>query len=271
MKDALTEAMDADGLKRVLERILDGSIRCVSVDTPVPSQFSHEILNANPYAYLDDAPLEERRARAVEMRRSLPETVVADMGRLDPAAIAEVRAEVWPDVRNAEELHDVLESLVALPDAGAVGAYGPWPANDADEDSPDFAYLGNSIRESLAAWREYLDELVAQQRIGLAEVSGRSYWVTAEKAKTVSQIFPEIRFTTAPAVVAGVAPSKEDALRAPFEPAAFRDCLASPWAKSTKRCCGLRRAARSCGDSFRHWARAKPSGATAGCWRASIV
>ena len=59
----------------------------------MPSQFSHEILNANPYAYLDDAPLEERRARAVEMRRVLPDTVVSDIGRLDPAAIAEVREE----------------------------------------------------------------------------------------------------------------------------------------------------------------------------------
>ncbi|MGB2605855.1 MAG: helicase-related protein, partial [Candidatus Sulfotelmatobacter sp.] len=67
MKDVLTEAMDIDGLKSVLSGLADGRIRCVAVDTPVPSQFSHEILNANPYAYLDDAPLEERRARAVQM------------------------------------------------------------------------------------------------------------------------------------------------------------------------------------------------------------
>ena len=93
MKDALTEAMDIDGLKQVLAKILDGTIRCVAVDTPVPSQFSHEILNANPFAYLDDAPLEERRARAVEMRRMLPEAVLSEVGRLDPAAIAEVREE----------------------------------------------------------------------------------------------------------------------------------------------------------------------------------
>jgi len=72
MKDVLTEAMDIDGLKRVLREMNEGRIRCIAVDTPVPSQFSHEILNANPYAYLDDAPLEERRARAVEMRRILP-------------------------------------------------------------------------------------------------------------------------------------------------------------------------------------------------------
>ena len=116
MKDALTEAMDIEGLKNVLDEIASGKIRCIAVDTPVPSQFSHEILNANPYAYLDDAPLEERRARAVEMRRMLPESVLSEIGRLDPAAIAEVREEAWPDVRDADELHDVLLNLIAIPE-----------------------------------------------------------------------------------------------------------------------------------------------------------
>ena len=82
----------------------------------MPSQFSHEILNANPYAYLDDAPLEERRARAVEMRRILPESVLEEVGKLDPAAIAQVRDEAWPDVRDADELHDVLHTLIAFPE-----------------------------------------------------------------------------------------------------------------------------------------------------------
>ena len=80
MKDVLTEAMDIDGLRRVLDGIRSGAIRTLAVDTPVPSQFSHEILNANPYAYLDDAPLEERRARAVQMRRVLPEAVLKEVG-----------------------------------------------------------------------------------------------------------------------------------------------------------------------------------------------
>src|SRR5437868_11961647 len=114
MKDVLTEAMDIDGLKFVLSGLADGRIRCVDVDTPVPSQFSHEILNANPYAYLDDAPLEERRARAVQMRRILPESVLEEVGKLDPEAIAQVRQEAWPDVRDADELHDVLYTLIAL-------------------------------------------------------------------------------------------------------------------------------------------------------------
>ena len=96
----------------------------------MPSQFSHEILNANPYAYLDDAPLEERRARAVEMRRILPEAVLKEVGRLDPAAIAQVREEAWPDVRDADELHDVLHTLVAV--AGGL----PGPAASLAETCP---------------------------------------------------------------------------------------------------------------------------------------
>src|SRR5208283_1197706 len=116
MKDVLTEAMDIDGLRSVLTGIRDGSIRCIAVDTPVPSQFSHEILNANPYAFLDDAPLEERRARAVQMRRVLPEAVLNEVGRLDQSAIALVREEARPDVRDADELHDALQTLVALPE-----------------------------------------------------------------------------------------------------------------------------------------------------------
>src|ERR1700719_849650 len=115
MKDVLTEAMDLEGLKSLLRGIASGKIRVIAVDTPVPSQFSHEILNANPYAYLDDAPLEERRARAVNMRRVLPESVLEEVGGLDPGAIAQVRDEAWPDVRDADELHDVLHTLVALP------------------------------------------------------------------------------------------------------------------------------------------------------------
>src|SRR5437879_4105300 len=115
MKDVLTEAMDVEGLECVLHDMASGRIKCLAVDTPVSSQFSHEILNANPYAYLDDAPLEERRARAVEMRRVLPDAVLGEIGRLDPAAIAEVCDEAWPGARDAEELPDELLTLIGLP------------------------------------------------------------------------------------------------------------------------------------------------------------
>jgi ATP-dependent Lhr-like helicase len=115
IRDCLTEAMDIDGLTAVLHRIASGDLRCVAVDTPAPSAFCHEILNANPYAYLDDAPLEERRARAVEMRRALPPELARELGALDPDAIAEVAAEAWPVVRDADELHDALLTLLWMP------------------------------------------------------------------------------------------------------------------------------------------------------------
>jgi ATP-dependent Lhr-like helicase len=106
VRDCLEEAMDLPGLIAVLERIHRGELRCVSRDTPEPSVFAHEILNARPYAFLDDAPLEERRAHAVQTRRA------GDPGDahavLDADAIARVRDEVRPDPRDADELHDAL-------------------------------------------------------------------------------------------------------------------------------------------------------------------
>src|SRR5882762_7364837 len=152
MKDVLTEAMDIEGLERVLRGIAAGEIKCLAVDTPVASQFSHEILNANPYAYLDDAPLEERRARAVEMRRALPDSVLEEIGQLDPAAIAEVRDEAWPDVRDAEELHDALLTLIAFP--------AP-PESAANEASNP---LREKLQQSRAAWSACFDELVSSRR-----------------------------------------------------------------------------------------------------------
>jgi ATP-dependent helicase Lhr and Lhr-like helicase len=120
MKDTLQEAMDLTGLIDVLRRMADGRIKCVAVDTTAPSVFSHELLNVAPYAYLDDADLQERRARAVNTRRTMPEDALGDATRLDPAAIASVRAESWPDIRDEHELHDLLQGTVAVPVAMAL-------------------------------------------------------------------------------------------------------------------------------------------------------
>jgi len=106
IRDCLEEAMDLDGLMSVLERVRAGAIRCLSRDTPEPSVFAHEILNARPYAFVDDAPLEERRAHAVQTRRAGEQ--VHDDAILDADAIARVRDEVRPDPRDPEELHDAL-------------------------------------------------------------------------------------------------------------------------------------------------------------------
>ena len=114
MGDCLHEAMDIDGLSTILSRIDSGAIATLAIDTPVPSPMAHEILNANPYAFLDDAPLEERRARAVSLRRVDP-WLGREFGQLDAAAIALVAKQAWPEVRDAEELHDLLLGLGLLP------------------------------------------------------------------------------------------------------------------------------------------------------------
>ena len=115
MQDVLQEAMDLEGLLGVLRGIQGGSIQCLAVDTPVPSQFAHELINAYPYAFLDDAGLEERRARAVSLNARIPSSVLERPGKLDVAAIATVRSECWPDIRDHHELHDLLMSLLILP------------------------------------------------------------------------------------------------------------------------------------------------------------
>src|SRR5262249_7457659 len=111
VRDCLEEAMDFNGLAAVLDRIHDGSIRCVAVDTPEPSALAHAVLNAKPYAFLDDAPLEERRTQAVLARRAGESS---EFGVLDAAAIERVRAEARPDPRDADELHDVLLTVGVL-------------------------------------------------------------------------------------------------------------------------------------------------------------
>ena len=230
MKDVLTEAMDIDGLKSVLSGLADGRIRCIAVDTPVPSQFSHEILNANPYAYLDDAPLEERRARAVQMRRMLPESVLEEVGGLDPAAIAQVREEAWPDVRDADELHDVLHTLVALPEVvwgqppSAVQSSEARLVLGSTVGTPVFDQTGSSATNWTAEgaylhmgraannWLGYFERLLSEGRAASAISDGRRYWVAAERAKTFSVLFPGAVFQPESAEVETTAPTRDDAL-----------------------------------------------------------
>src|ERR1700678_3147118 len=220
MKDVLTEAMDIDGLRRVLEGINSGAIRCLAVDTPVPSQFSHEILNANPYAYLDDAPLEERRARAVQMRRMLPESVLEEVGGLDPAAIAQVREEAWPDVRDADEMHDVLHTLVAFPiDHVAMDALVRPAERSSGLDSgeltlahPDAGvevYVDDRGNER---WKEYFQQLIEHGRAANALNHDRHYWVAAERAQMFSSLFPDVSFDRPIVEIESALPSRDDAV-----------------------------------------------------------
>jgi ATP-dependent Lhr-like helicase len=108
IEDCLHEAMDLNGLILLLERLEAGTIKYVARDLPEPSPLAHEILNAKPYAFLDDAPLEERRTQAVQTRRAFEPGSADELGTLDQAAIDRVRDEVWPEVLDPDELHDAL-------------------------------------------------------------------------------------------------------------------------------------------------------------------
>ena len=119
LRNCLHEAMDIDGLKGLLGRMERGEVKLLARDTPEPSPFCHEILNSAPYAFLDDAPLEERRARAVQTRRTLSPEDAVSLGALDDEAVAQVREQAWPDLRDRDELHDLLLSLVLLPESAA--------------------------------------------------------------------------------------------------------------------------------------------------------
>jgi ATP-dependent helicase Lhr and Lhr-like helicase len=163
--NCLHEAMDLDGLKRILEGMESGSIQKVAIDNAEPSPFSHEILNANPYAYLDDAPLEERRARAVQLRRTLRTDASGGAGILDPAAIATVTAESWPDVRDADELHDALLSLITLPPGGAWGA----------------------------EWRELFAQLSSTGRASVIERGDKHFWVATERLHLTNDVLAAVR------------------------------------------------------------------------------
>ncbi len=109
IEDCLTEAMDAEGFLDVLRDLRAGKIHTVAVDTTEPSAFARGILNAMPYAFLDDAPLEERRTRAVASRRTLDVKTADVLGALDPEAVSRVREEAWPAPESAEEVHEALQ------------------------------------------------------------------------------------------------------------------------------------------------------------------
>jgi ATP-dependent Lhr-like helicase len=151
MEDCLFEALDIQGLLDVLGKISRQEITLISRDTREPSPFCYELLNANPYAFLDGGEVQERRARAVNTRRSLSVESVSDLGRLDPLAIEQVRKEALPFVRDADELHDALLSRIVLPVAEGRG------------------------------WELWFEQLQAAGRATLLTVDDRQFWVPTER------------------------------------------------------------------------------------------
>ncbi|MFK7898647.1 MAG: DEAD/DEAH box helicase [Myxococcota bacterium] len=173
MNDCLTDAMDAQGLRELIERMEDGSLEILCVDTTEPSPLSHEILNGKPFTYLDDAPLEERRTRAVRVRRGLP-VEERDLSRLDEEAIAKVRDQAAPNPRDREELHDLLLGVGLLP--------APGPVSGVAE--PQWAPF---FRELVATGRAFEIEVVAE---GIAVEGGEVFWAATERADWVAALHP---------------------------------------------------------------------------------
>jgi ATP-dependent Lhr-like helicase len=163
MYDCLHEAIDLDGLKDMVRGIHAGEIEMIARDTREPSPFSYQLLNAYPYAFLDDAPLEERRARAVATRRSLSFDAMSDLCTLDKAAAAQVAAEAWPDARDEDEMHDALMAMSILPHEPEL--FGPH-------------------------WLIMLEGLAAKKRAArLTAGSGRSIWFAAEQLPLIRAAF----------------------------------------------------------------------------------
>jgi ATP-dependent Lhr-like helicase len=183
VKDCLEEAMDIDGLEKLLASIERNERSLFARDVIEASPLSQEILNARPYAYLDDAPLEERRTRAVFQRRWLDPQQASDMGKLDQAAIDRVRDEVWPEPRNADELHDALVEL------------GFITETEGSEWSSFFEELKNDRRAAL---------MTVEKTPGLI----KRLWVAAERLPQISVVYSEIKLE--PAIAAPESVSRNE-------------------------------------------------------------
>ncbi len=168
--DCLTEAMDIEGLEELLRKIERGEVRCIARDLPEPSPLASEILNARPYAFLDNAPLEERRTQAVYTRRASERNGSDGLGILDTAAIEKVQREAWPNATNADELHDALMLLAVM---------------TRDE------VLRTVHHEVNGASAEQLqNQLVADKRAAQLRVGDKNFWISAERLPMLKTIYP---------------------------------------------------------------------------------
>jgi ATP-dependent Lhr-like helicase len=170
IEDCLTDAMDIDGLEAILRRIEDGSVRCVACDMPEPSPLAHEILNARPYAFLDNAPLEERRTQAVYTRRAHEPANADDLGSLDPSAVDRVTHDAWPEAANDDELHDALLLLGVM----------------SDEEIVRTVQASNEVTAG-----GLLANLKRAQRIGrvVARTTNKNFWAAAERLPMLRDVY----------------------------------------------------------------------------------
>ncbi len=177
--DCLHELMDIEGLQRLLTGIEQGEIQIIPRDLASPSPLAQEILNARPYAFLDDAPAEERRTLAVQQRRFMDPQSAAEIGRLDPLAIERVRMEAWPAAHTPDELHDALVVLGFLTEAE--GERGPL----------------TQLHDTLAhGWPALLEDLQQAQRATvLTTIQGNRLWVAAERLQALQLICPDAQLS----------------------------------------------------------------------------
>src|SRR5579864_215495 len=199
IEDCLTEAMDIDGLEEVLRKIESGEIRCLARDLPEPSPLASEILNARPYAFLDNAPLEERRTQAVYTRRASERNGSDGLGVLDAAAIEKVEKEAWPGATNADELHEALMLLVVV---------------TGDEIQRIVHHESNG-----AGAEQLLNELIESKRVARLRVADRTFWIVAERLPMLRTIYPECEIE--PAIIAPESAQKQTCER----PNAIRELL----------------------------------------------
>ncbi|PVX86658.1 Lhr family ATP dependent helicase [Paraburkholderia unamae] len=167
LDDCLHDAMDTEAWIALLRRIEAREVRLVVRELPTASPLAAEILTARPYAFLDDAPIEERRTQAVLSRRWSDPESTDDLGALDPEAIASVREEAWPQARDADEMHDALTSLGAIAESEA-GREPQWPA-----------------------WLAGLAAAGRAARLPIAEHD--ALWVSIERLACVRAIYPQAR------------------------------------------------------------------------------
>jgi ATP-dependent helicase Lhr and Lhr-like helicase len=200
--DCLLEAMDIVGLTRLLTRLEAGEIRVETRDVTEPSPLALEVLSARPYAYLDDAPLEERRTQAVMSRRWLSPESAADIGRLDPEAIARVRGEAWPDAANADELHDALVWLgfLSAQEVEAQPAWTEWLAQLTRDERAAQLTVPPDLPVTPAeagVQGQPLEPAALDSRFRGNDGRGVSLWIAAERLPQFRALWPDARLDPA--------------------------------------------------------------------------
>ena len=199
VRDCLEEAMDIHELQRLLERIEAGEVTLLARDLREPSPLAHEAVAARPYAFLDPAPLEERRTRAIRTGSWMDPRTAADLGTLDPTAVSRVRHEAWPQARDADELHDALLLHGFLTETeGRRGDLEPFDvaAADAMEEANGQADTSAEQAAGASGWLDHFDDLVAQRRAtrlwpGPERQVETCLWVAAERLPEFRALYPE--------------------------------------------------------------------------------